>query len=102
MIACIIFVFGALLEYTVILLQLKLQKVGALKRHNGYSLGNKNGQRGASTTSGASVTMAAGAGECTDLMMPRNGNKAGPRKKSSAQGERSDANDHSAPIIFLT
>ena len=96
MIACIIFVFGALLEYTVILLQLKLQKVGALKgkRHNGYSLGSKNGQRGASITSpgpmasGGSVTMAGAdhAGDCTDLMLPRNGNKAGPRKKSSAQG----------------
>ena len=98
MIACIIFVFGALLEYTVILLQLKLQKVGALKgkRHNGYSLGSKNGQRGASITSpgpmpsGGSVTMAGGdhAGDCTDLMLPRNGNKAGPRKKSSAQGNQ--------------
>ena len=90
-IACIIFVFGALLEYTVILLQLKLQKVGALKgkRYNGYSLGSKNGQR-ASTSSGpgGSVTMpGAGAGDVTDLMLPRNGTKAGPRKKSSAQGE---------------
>ena len=96
-IACIIFVFGALLEYTVILLQLKLQKVGALKgkRHNGYSLGSKNGQRGGSITSpgpmpsGGSVTMAGGdhtSDQCTDLMLPRNGNKAGPRKKSSAQG----------------
>ncbi len=92
-IACIIFVFGALLEYTVILLQLKLQKVGALKgkRYNGYSLGSKNGQR-ASTSSGpgGSVTMpgpGTGAGDVTDLMLPRNGTKAGPRKKSSAQGE---------------
>ena len=91
MIACIIFVFGALLEYTVILLQLKLQKVGALKRHNGYSLGSKNGQRGASTSSGpggAGVTIPGASDQCTDLMLPRNGNKAGPgRKKSSAQGE---------------
>ena len=85
-IACIIFVFGALLEYTVILLQLKLQKVGALKgkRHNGYSLGSKNGQRGGSITSpgplpsGASVTMAGGdnttQSPCSD---PDNGTDSG-------------------------
>ena len=34
-IACIIFVFGALLEYTVILLKLKLKKVRGEKYYNG-------------------------------------------------------------------
>ena len=45
MIACIIFVFGALLEYTVILLKLKLKKVRAEKYRNG-SL--QNGESGGS------------------------------------------------------
>ena len=42
MIACIIFVFGALLEYTVILLKLKLKKVRASKRESRQQNGSTN------------------------------------------------------------
>ena len=42
MIACIIFVFGALLEYTVILLKLKLKKVRASKRESRPQNGSTN------------------------------------------------------------
>ena len=41
-IACIIFVFGALLEYTVILLKLKLKKVRASKRESRQQNGSTN------------------------------------------------------------
>ena len=41
-IACIIFVFGALLEYTVILLQLKLKKLRASKRETRQLNGSTN------------------------------------------------------------
>ena len=78
MIACIIFVFGALLEYTVILLKLKLKKVRGGGKHrngNGYAYG------GGARAGGAG----AGPGETADLM-PQNG-RAVVRKKSSAQGE---------------
>ena len=79
MIACIIFVFGALLEYTVILLKLKLKKVrgggGKHRNGNGYAYG------GGARAGGAE----AGPGETADLM-PQNG-RAVVRKKSSAQGE---------------
>ena len=79
MIACIIFVFGALLEYTVILLKLKLKKVrgggGKHRNGNGYAYG------GGARAGGAG----AGPGETADLM-PQNG-RAVVRKKSSAQGE---------------
>ena len=77
-IACIIFVFGALLEYTVILLKLKLKKVRGGGKHrngNGYAYG------GGARAGGAG----AGPGETADLM-PQNG-RAVVRKKSSAQGE---------------
>lgn len=36
-IACIIFVFGALLEYTVILLKLKIKKVKYWRNESGFS-----------------------------------------------------------------
>ena len=79
MIACIIFVFGALLEYTVILLKLKLKKVrgggGKHRNGNGYAYG------GGASAGGSG----AGPGETADLM-PQNG-RAVVRKKSSAQGE---------------
>ena len=80
MIACIIFVFGALLEYTVILLKLKLKKVRGGGKHrngNGYAYGG--GARAGGAGAGA------GPGETADLM-PQNG-RAVVRKKSSAQGE---------------
>ena len=41
-IACIIFVFGALLEYTVILLKLKLKKVRASKKETRQLNGSTN------------------------------------------------------------
>ena len=50
MIACIIFVFGALLEYTVILLKLKLKKVRAPQAHHNGSV--KNGQSKSERVSG--------------------------------------------------
>ena len=97
-IACIIFVFGALLEYTVILLQLKLKKVRQGSKHqNGYFLGSRNGG-GASTSSGAGEP---GAAECTDLIMPRN-TRATSRKKSSAQGGHQHNGHPSAAIMSLT
>ena len=66
MIACIIFVFGALLEYTVILLKLKLKKVrNSSKQQNG-----------------SFITKA----ECADLM-PKNGKAGIHRKKSATQGK---------------
>ena len=68
-IACIIFVFGALLEYTVILLKLKLKKVrNCSKQQNG-----------------STITSAITKPECADLM-PKNG-KPATRKKSSSQGK---------------
>ena len=83
MIACIIFVFGALLEYTVILLKLKLKKVrgggGKHRNGNGYAYGGGGGARAGGAGAGA------GPGETADLM-PQNG-RAVVRKKSSAQGE---------------
>ena len=91
MIACIIFVFGALLEYTVILLKLKLKKVrgggGKHRNGNGYAYGG--GARAG--------VVGAGAGETADLM-PQNG-RAVVRKKSSAQGELCSARPFIAVFV---
>ena len=92
MIACIIFVFGALLEYTVILLKLKLKKVRGGGKHrngNGYAYGGGGGAR----AGGAG----AGPGETADLM-PQNG-RAVVRKKSSAQGELCSARPFIAVFV---
>ena len=93
MIACIIFVFGALLEYTVILLKLKLKKVrgggGKHRNGNGYAYGGGGGAR----AGGAG----AGPGETADLM-PQNG-RAVVRKKSSAQGELCSARPFIAVFV---
>ena len=68
-IACIIFVFGALLEYTVILLKLKLKKV-------------RNGSK--QQSNGAFIARSELSAECRDLV-PKNG-KPVTRKKSATQG----------------
>ena len=81
MIACIIFVFGALLEYTVILLKLKLKKVRAGSKHqNGTFISSKGG-------------------ECADLM-PKNG-KPIHRKKSTTQGRNITSRWSSSTKYFL-
>ena len=70
-IACIIFVFGALLEYTVILLKLKLKKVRASKRESRQ----QNGAGGAGgATNGENETLVA------------NNGKSRSRKKSATSG----------------
>ena len=70
-IACIIFVFGALLEYTVILLKLKLKKVRASKRESRQQ--NEAGGAGGATN-GENETLVA------------NNGKSRSRKKSATSG----------------
>jgi len=82
-IACIIFVFGALLEYTVILLKLKLKKV----------------RNGSKQQNGSYIARTELAPECRDLV-PKNG-KPVTRKKSATQGSNKPDRFSRTDLVFL-